>query len=292
MNRTFRYFLIYAFTLILTGCPFSSENTSTTKSKTPTSSSSTSTSSTSYSGTNAVQIITRTGTQGSFDSTAVPSSGGVTIYAQRFFDLQGSSLSTSQIPAWLTSASIFLTSTRSSSGTPANTGSDTPCAYFDGFSDNNPETNNFYTIDGYNVRTGVTSDIDQCTGTAAAELNKLSIVLQINRSYLNSTDKFQIIVKARSIDEANSAPNPASCVVGGNFSPSSCSNQVYAVTLRTAPQAAALPFYYLFPSAKANDLLTESFFAPMHLNTSWTTISIDRVKGGAIFYGVSIIRLP
>ena len=100
-----------------------------------------------------------------------------------------------------------------------------------------------------------------------------------------------MFVKAKPLDEPNVAVQSSSCVVAGNFDPSSCVNQLFTLTMRTAPSAASKPFYILFPSAKALDLLSESVLLPINIDTSITTISIDRVKGGAIFYGLSIIRL-
>jgi hypothetical protein len=253
-------------------------------------SSSGSTTTTTSSGVSAIQLITKGDSTGSFDLAAVPVSGGTTVRAARYYNLDGSTISTINMPTWLRESRVFLTSTRTSGGIPTYTGSNTPCAYFDDDTDNNPETTGFYTIDGYTGSTA-TTDIDQCAGTAASELGKLSIYVYMNRLFFNSTDRFQVIVKAKPLDSPNTSPTATSCVVGGYFDPSACSNVLYSVTMRTAPSAAAKPFYYLFPSAKSLDLLSESVLLPFNIDTSLTTISIDRVKGGAVFYGVTVIRL-
>lgn len=257
-------------------------------------SSSSSTSSTT-STVNALQIITKADGTGSFDGAAVPAAGGITVKASRLYNLDGSLITSSLIPTWFSEARVFLTSTRTSGSNPSTpTTSDTPCAYFDSFTgDNNPDSNGFYTVDGYYSSTLATggTDIDQCAGTAAAELGKLAMYVKIDRRFMNTTDKLQIIVKAKPLDAPNTAPTVSSCVVGGNFDPSACVNQLFTLTMRTAPNAAAKPFYILFPSAKALDLLSESVLLPISIDTSITTISVDRVKGGAIFYGMTVVRL-
>lgn len=108
---------------------------------------------------------------------------------------------------------------------------------------------------------------------------------------MDSSDKLQIIVKARPLDTPNTAPTSSTCTVSGFFDPAACTNQLYTVTMRTAPLSSAKPFYILFPSAKSLDLLSESVILPINIDTSITTISIDRVKGGAVFYGISVVRL-
>jgi len=62
--------------------------------------------------------------------------------------------------------------------------------------------------------------------------------------------------------------------------------------MRNAPSAAAKPFYVLVPSAKALDLLSDTVLLPIHINAGIQTITIDRIKGGAVFYGMSVVRLP
>lgn len=243
--------------------------------------------------TDAFQVITKADpSTGSFDSTSVPVAGGVSVRARRLFFLDGTLIPTGNFPTWFADARVFLTSTRTSGANPVSpSGSNTPCAYFDSFVDNNPDSSGFYTIDGYNA-TVSGSDIDQCAGTAAAELNQTGIYVQVDRRFLSPTDKLMFIVKAKIIDDPNTAPTASTCVTSGFFDPSACSNQVYTLTMRTGPGAAAKPFYILFPSAKSLDLLSESVLIPMQINTNVTTISIDRVKGGAVFYGISIIRMP
>lgn len=238
----------------------------------------------------AIQIIPKTGSTGSFDNTSVPTSGGVAVKSQRIFALDGSQIATGNVPAWFSEASVFLTSTRTQAGTPGNTGSDTACAYFDTYSDNNPDSDGFYTIDGYNG-TNANPDIDQCAGTAASELNKLSFYIKVDRRFMSSTEKLQVIVKAKPIDAPNLTPTTSTCVTGGYFDAANCSNQYFAITMRTAPYAASQPFYVLFPSAKNTDLLSESILLPIHVDSGITTISIDRYKGGAVFYGFTILRL-
>lgn len=242
-------------------------------------------------GINAVQIITKSGSTGSFDATSVPASGGVAAIAQRFFALDGSQISSGNMPTWISEAKLFLTSSRTSAGSPTYINGDTPCAYFDGYSgDSNPDSDSYYTIDGYNTSI-FASDVDQCAGTGASELNKLGLYIKLDRRFMNATDKIQIIVKAKPIDAPNTTPTASSCVTGGYFDASNCSNQVYTLTMRTAPYASAQPFYLLFPSAKAYDLLSESIILPIQVDSNITTISMDRVKGGAIIYGITVIRL-
>lgn len=264
--------------------------------------------STSSSGPNAVQIIFATGANGSFDASSVASTGGTYNYAQRFFDLKGNLLSNSN--SWWFKASsgtaVFLTSTSTSypgGGVGATTSSSssryrTPCAYFDSTDDNNPETAGYYTIDGlvtnapsFSDSTAV-ADIDQCAGISNTEKSKLGIVFTLDRNYLSSTDKIQLIIKAKPLTTPNTAPVPSSCVIGGLFDATGCATNVFNVTLRTALGAAARPFFMLFPSAKALDLISESILLPTNFDSSITTITIDRLKGGAVFYSATLIRVP
>lgn len=240
---------------------------------------------------NAVQIIPKADPTGSFDAVSVPLAGGTSVKASRYYDLTGSLITTGNLPSWFVEARIFLTSTRTQGGSPTYSTSNTPCAYFDTTStDNNPDSSGFYTIDGYNTDNG-NVDIDQCAGTAAAEQNQIGMYIRVDRRFMNSTDKLQLIVKAKPIDSPNTTVTPSSCVTAGFFDPSACANQLYTVSMRTSPGAATKPFYILFPSAKAYDLLSESVLLPINIDQSITTISIDRVKGGAIFYGLTVIRL-
>jgi hypothetical protein len=244
-----------------------------------------------------VQVITRADATASFDTVALPASGGASIKAVRYFNLDGSIIGAGLLPTWFREARLFLTTSRtagtSNPGSSA-TDADTPCAYFDlAAGDNNPGGSGYYTIDGYNADASQTStDVDQCAGAAASEVAQLGMFLSVDRLFMNPTDKLQIILKAKPIDAPNTAPTPASCTVAGFFEPSACTNQLFTVTMRPAPAAPAKPFYLLFPSAKSLDLLSESVLVPLHVNPSITTISIDRVKGGAIFYGFTVIRLP
>ena len=286
-------------TLLVSGCqqPTSGSTSSTSGSGNASSSGSSnsgSTTTTSTSTINALQVILKADATGSFDAAAIPGAGGASIKASRVYKLDGTLITTSLIPTWFSEARAFLTSTRTSGANPVTpTTSNTPCAYFDTSNDNNPDTNGFYTIDGYYSSTLATggTDIDQCAGTAAAELNQLGLYIKIDRRFMNTTDKLQVIVKAKPLDAPNTAVTSSSCVVGGFFDASACVNQLFTMTMRTAPAAASKPFYILFPSAKSLDLLSESVLLPINIDTSITTISIDRVKGGAIFYGLSIIRL-
>lgn len=288
-------------TAVVSGCqqPSSGEGASTSSSAKPSASASSgsgsSTTTTTTSTVNAIQIITKADPTGSFDGAAVPAAGGASVKASRLYNLNGSLVTTSLIPTWFSEARVFLTSTRTSGANPASpSGSDTPCSYFDtSTADNNPDTSGFYTVDGYYSPTLASggTDIDQCAGTAAAELNKLGMYIKIDRRFMNTTDKLQIIVKAKPLDAPNSAPTPSSCVVGGNFDASACVNQLFTLSMRTAPFSATVPFYILFPSAKSLDLLSESVLLPISIDSSITTISIDRVKGGAIFYGLTVIRI-
>ena len=279
-------------TALITGCQPQNAGKAVAAAAAAASAATSSTTTTSYSGVNAFQVITKTGASGSFDATAVPASGGVAPKAQRIFGLDGTQIAVGNIPTWYVESRVFLTSTNTSGTNTASTltGSDTPCAYFDSTAtDNNPDSDNYYAIDGfYNPGAG---DIDQCAGTTAAELNKLSLYVQVDRRFMNSTDKLQIIVKAKPLDSPNTAPTASSCVVGGYFDPSACSNQYFALSMRTAPYAAAAPFYVLFPSAKSRDLLSETVLLPLQIDSGITTISIDRVKGGALFYGLTVLRL-
>ncbi len=289
-NMKLRISFLVLFLGFLVGCQKQGENLSASRDLAALSTSTTSSSSSSS--VNMFQIITKANsTTGSFDNSAVPLAGGISVKAQRLFYLDGSSISTSNFPSWFSEAKLFLTSTRTSGTNPVTpTTSDTPCAYFDSYSDNNPDASGFYTIDGYNASV-TTSDVDQCAGTAASELNQLYFYVKLDRRFMNSTDKIQFIFKAKIIDAPNTAPTTTSCVTGGNFDAAACSNQLFSLSLRTAPGASTKPFFYLFPSAKALELLSESLLLPIQNDTSITTISIDRIKGGAVFYGVSIIRL-
>lgn len=259
---------------------------------TPTTGTATFAATSSSSGVAAVQIITKADSSGSFDAVSVPMAGGVSVRASRLWNLDGSMITTGNVPSWFIEARAFLTSTRTSAGAPGSSGQlyDTPCAYFDNVTDVNPDTSGFYTIDGYNPSTGGT-DIDQCTGAAAAEQNQTGMYVRIDRRFMNASDKLQIIVKAKPIDEPNTAVTPSSCVTSGFFDPAACTNQLYTLSLRTTPGASTKPFYILFPSAKALDLLTESVLVPINIDQSISTISIDRVKGGALIYGITVIRL-
>lgn len=242
---------------------------------------------------NAVQIITKGDPTGSFDLVSVPAAGGALVTASRFYNLDGSTITTANVPPWFAGAHVFLTSTRTSTGPPnpvANGLQDTPCAYFDTEVDANPDSTGFYTIDGYNT-TFAPNDIDQCAGTAANELSQVGLNIVIDRTYMNPTDKLELIVKAELIDQPTTAPTPSTCISNGFFDPTVCSNQTYTVTMRTAPGAAAKPFFLLFPSASALDLLSQSVLLPINGNQSITTISIDRVKGGSVFYGMTVLRL-
>lgn len=240
---------------------------------------------------NAIQVIPKADNTGSFDLVSVPAAGGVSAKASRLYNLDGSLITTSNLPTWFVEARAFITSTRTSSGATG-AGNNTPCAYFDNVSnDVNPDTDGFYTIDGYNTDNNI-ADIDQCAGTASSELNQLGMYVKLDRRFINPTDKFQIIVKAKPIDAPNTSILPSSCVTSGYFDASACANQLFTVSMRTAPTAPTKPFYILFPTAKAFDLLSESILIPTNIDQSITTISIDRVKGGAVFYGFTVIRLP
>ncbi len=265
--------------------------TATTSSTTSTTSSTTTTSFNTTSSINAIQVITKADPTGSFDPVSVPLAGGSSVRANRLYNLDGSLITAGTLPPWFIEARVFLTSTRTTSGAPSSTnGWDTPCAYFDNVTDNNPDSSGFYTIDGYNTDNALT-DVDQCAGTAGSELSQLGIYVRLDRRFMNPTDKVQLIVKAKPIDAPNTTLSPSSCVTSGFFDPGACSNQLFTMTMRTAPNASSKPFYILFPSAKANDLLSESVLLPINIDQSVSTISVDRVKGGAIFYGISIIRL-
>lgn len=293
-----RSILILFIALGLSACqsqrptPVSASSSSGTSSGTTsgTSSGTTTTSSTTTSSIRAIQLITKTGSTGSFDAAAAPAAGGLALTASRYFNLDGSQIPTAQKPTWLVNGKAFITSTRTQAGVPTYTTSDTPCAYFDSTAtDNNPESNGYYLIDGYYSATG--PDVDQCAGVAAAELNQLGVYIQVDRAFMNSDEKLQLIVKAKPIDAPTTAPNATECISGGFFDAAICVNQYFTVTMRTAPAASAKPFYILFPSAKSMDLLSESVLLPINISTSITTISVDRVKGGAIIYGLTLIRI-
>ncbi|MEW6057450.1 MAG: hypothetical protein AB1540_12630 [Bdellovibrionota bacterium] len=242
----------------------------------------------------AFQVITKAGSStGSFDGASVPAGGGIAVRAQRIFALDGGLISSANTPTWFSESRVFLTSTRTAgtANPAAPSTSNTPCAYFDSSTtDYNPDTSGFYTIDGYNSTT-TTNDIDQCAGANAAELSRLGMYITLDRRFLASDEKINVIIKAKPIDAPNTAPTSTSCVVGGNFDASACSNQYFAVSLRSSPTAATRPYYILFPSAKALDLLSESVLIPLKIDANFNTISIDRVKGGAVIYGVTVIRL-
>ncbi len=295
-TKTIVYFpvLVCAF-LYLTGClKPNATPTSASTSTTPAGSSGGGAGSSPTSGAAGFQIITRASSTGSFDAATPPVSGGLSIRAARIYNLDGSLLTTSSgtYPTWFSQANVFLTSTRTSGGSPAYTGSDTPCAYFDSYTDNNPDSSGHYVIDGYALPTGVTSDIDQCAGVVATEATQLGLYVRLDRRFMSVTDKLQVIINARPIEEPVTAPSASACVTGGAFDAAACTNQYYTVTMRSAPGATAQPFYILFPSAKSLDLLSESVLLPIQIDTSLTTITIDRVKGGSIFYGITVIRIP
>lgn len=293
-----------AFVFVFTGCNVSGDSTPSSSAASTTSaintitsaiasgaSGASGTSSVTTSTVNAIQIITSAGSNGSFDPVSVPAAGGVAVKASRIFGLDGSLIAAANIPTWFVDARVFLTSTRTSGTSNPSTpsGANTPCAYFDSYGDNNIETDGYYVIDGYNADNG--ADIDQCAGAAASEQNQLSIYIEFDRLFMNPTDKFQVVVKAKPIEDPNSKVTPTSCTTGGFFDATACSTQTYGISMRTAPGAPAKPFYILWPSAKSYDLLSESVIMPVNIDQSLTTISIDRAKGGAVFYGISIIRL-
>jgi hypothetical protein len=294
MRVRLQFITLVAIGFALSACNNQSAGTSSSSSGGTSSalSSATTTAATStYTGINAFQIITQAGSSGSFDNAAVPVSGGLLVSATRLFNLDGSSIASGNLPAWFVQSQVMLTSTRTSAGTPTYNGDDTACAYFDLYSsDNNPDSSGFYTIDGYNTSTAAT-DIDQCAGTSASELAQLGAYFTVDRRFMNPTDKLEVIVKAKPIDAPNTAPTASTCVVGGYFDPSACVNTYYTVTMRSAPFASAQPFYILFPSAKAYDLLSETVLLPIQIDPSITTISVDRIKGGAILYGITVLRL-
>lgn len=299
---------------VFTGCQSQGRNIATPAStadalgNTPTTTTPTPTNSSTASGPNVAQIIMATGSTASFDAASVPTSGGTYNYAKRFYDLKGNLISSTS-NWWLTATNgvgVFLTSTSTSypgGGTGATTSTNgsryrTPCAYFDIYDDNNPESSGYYTIDGLTTNppslsdSTPTADIDQCAGITNTEKSKLGIFMTINRSYLNSTDKLQVIVKAKPLTTPNTAPVPSSCIVGGLFDASACTNTVFTITMRTALAAAARPFFMLFPSAKALDLISENVLLPINIDSTITTITIDRIKGGAVFYGITLVRVP
>lgn len=260
---------------------------------------------TSSTATNVVKIVTAAlATTDSFEpptSVATPN-----FYAaKRFFDINGNAYSSTTMPTWFVGAYVYLTKTRTSSpdGSVAASGSkeDTPCAYFDTYgTDNNPGNAGFYAIDGFYTSDSTTSpDIDQCAGATAAEQANLKLYFVIDRSKMNTNDKLNIIVTASPLDAPNTSPTPSGCVVGGMFDASACTNQLFTVTMRAGPTASApmgafmpaKPFFMLFPSAKALDLISESIYLPINAAPGISTISIDRVKGGAVFHNITIIRM-
>lgn len=241
----------------------------------------------------AIKIVFKADGSGSFDPVAVPNAGGLSLKASRIFDINGNLISNSSIPPWFSEARVFLTSTRTSGGgnPVVPSGSDTPCSYFDSFpGDNNVDTSGYYTIDGYNAA-NVVSDIDQCAGTDVSELNKLYLYVKLDRLFLGSNEKIQVIVNAKPINAPNTTADPSSCSSGGNFTPEACTNQLFTISMRTAPGAPTGFKPLLFPSAKALDLQSEIITMPINISSSINTISIDRIKGGAIFYSLTLVRI-
>jgi hypothetical protein len=304
------------FAALTTGCPLSQtpkNNATATEAAlvAPSPSASASSSATVTSGPNAVQIIFATGASGSFDAVAVPAAGGTYAKVSRVFDLNGNTISnfSSTYPNWwFRTAAVFLTSTSTSfpaGGAGATTSNTTdrertPCAYFDTYDDNNPESNGSYTIDGLIPNAQSLSDltpaadIDQCAGITVAERSKLGFyaVLRRGSSSMGTTDKIQMIVRAKPLTPPNTAPVPSSCIVGGLFDATACATNVFTVSMRTAIGAAARPFYMLMPSAKSMDLVSESVLLPVNIDSTLTTITLDRLKGGAIIYSVILIKVP
>ena len=262
------------------------------------------------SGPNAVTIALRTGSSGSFDAASVAATGGTYSKVARSFDLNGNLIVTSGYQNWWfdpANSGVYLTSTSTSypgggSGATASSSANkqvTPCAYFDSYDDNNPEANGSYTIDGIipnasSYTTSSVADIDQCAGITAGEKANLGMYFTIKRgsANMNSTDKLQIMIRARSLTPPNIAPVPSSCVVGGLLDPTACASTVFTVSMRTALGAAARPFFMFMPSAKSLDLISESILLPINIDPALTVITIDRLKGGAVFYDVKLVRIP
>jgi hypothetical protein len=259
----------------------------------------------------AVQIILATGTASSFNAGSVPASGGAYVAATRVFDLAGNLISnhTNTYPNWwFQDAGVYLTSTSTSypGGGAGATTSDTsnreltPCAYFDNTDDNNPENAGYFTIDGLvtnapSLSDGTASaDIDQCAAITAVERARLGFYVRIRRSSasMGTSDKIQMIIKAKPLTAPNTAPVPSSCVVGGLFDATACATNVFTTTMRTAIGAAARPFYMLMPSSRAMDLISENILLPVNIDTSITTLSVDRLKGGAVFYSIVLVKVP
>ncbi len=252
-----------------------------------------------------------TGAAGSFNAGSVPASGGTYVTAARVFDLAGNLITnhTSQYPSWwFQDAGVFLTSTSTSypgggAGATSSNSTDrelTPCAYFDSTDDNNPENTGYFTIDGIMTNAASlsdatpTADIDQCAAITAAERAKMGLYVRIRRSgsSMGSSDKIQMIVKAKPLTPPNTAPVPTSCVVGGVFDATACATNVFTMAMRTAITAAARPFYMLMPSAKALDLISESVLLPVNIDSSITALTVDRLKGGAVFYSIILVKVP
>lgn len=274
----------------------------------------TTTSSTINSGPAAVQIVLATGASGSFSAGSVPSSGGTYVTATKVYDLNGNlitSPATTYPYWWFEGAGVFLTSTSTSyaGGGAGATTSDTddyqitPCAYFDSATDNNPESAGYYTIDGIltnpsslaNPSGTNSADIDQCAGITAGERAKLGFYVKLRRSTstsMGTSDKIQMIIKARPLTAPNTAPVPSSCIVGGFFDATACATAVFTLTMRTGLAAAAKPFYMLMPSAKSLDLVSESVILPVNIDTTLTHITVDRLKGGAVFYSIILVKVP
>ncbi len=266
---------------------------------------------TSVQGPNAVQIILSSGSGGSFDNVTPPVTGGTFAPARRFYDLSGNQINPTTYPSWwfdtsTSGSGVFITSTSTSypgGGTYATSSATsaryrTPCSYFDNFDDNNPETSGNFTIDGLvtnapSLNDGTpAADMDQCAGATAGERAKLGMYFKFIRSNMLSTDKLQVIIRAKPLNTPNTAIVPSSCIVGGVFDATACSNAVFTVSMRTSLGAAARPFFMLMPSAKAMDLLSEMVLLPLHADPTITTVSIDRLKGGAAFYSITFVRIP
>src|SRR5689334_9114989 len=93
-----------------TGAGSSTTASSSTGVSTATATTTTTTSSTTT--INALQIITKADPTGSFDAANVPLAGGASVKAARIFNLDGSLITTGNIPTWFSEARVFLTSTR------------------------------------------------------------------------------------------------------------------------------------------------------------------------------------
>jgi hypothetical protein len=263
------------------------------------------------SGPAAVQIILATGSAASFNAASVPASGGTYVAATRAFDLSGNLITnyaTTYPNWWFQDAGVYLTSTSTSypgggSGATTSNSTDrelTPCAYFDSTDDNNPESAGYFTIDGLTTNapsltdTTPSADIDQCAGITAAERSRMGLYVRIRRSSasMGTNEKIQMIVKAKPLTTPNTAPVPSSCIVGGLFDATACATNVFTLSMRTAVTAAARPLYMLMPSAKALDLISESIMLPVNIDSTITALTIDRLKGGAVFYSIVLVKVP